>query len=477
MTPEPTSSLSPLSRRSYGWLVAALLLLTLARGLVWTVATPPWQAPDEPSHASYAEHLREHPSPFAGRVFFSVGLRESLTQAQLEDISHVGEYSGVLAQGELAARRHAIESISDKDAGTRSWFEAAAGGYPPTYYLLGGTAMRLVDAAGGSYLAQIQSLRILSVLLTTIALALQIGVLQELLGRGMRAIAGGAIIALMPMYAHIFSSFNPDVLMAVWFSGALWASLVITRRGASIGPVAGLVGCVAFGLVTKPTAFAMVPLALLVAVIVLVRNRGERSRRRRAVLAAVAAVAAVTPLVIFTRLDDPIGTASELASTGTRSLSIDAIRSYANAFMDMFMKLYHTSFWGSFGWLDTPFRPELYRSFLFLAIVAFAGLIVRVVVRRRIPLRWVVALTPALALGALLVAIEFTTFSSGSGMFIQGRYLYPVIVVLVAAYVSGITALDRYAWFGRAMVAGSVLMLLTYQLMALAGLVLPRYTL
>jgi hypothetical protein len=86
-------------------------------------------------------------------------------------------------------------------------------------------------------------------------------------------------------------------------------------------------------------------------------------------------------------------------------------------------------------------------------------------------------LTPTLALGALLVAIEFTTFSSGSGMFIQGRYLYPVIVVLVAAYLSGITALERYAWFGRAMVAGSVLMMLTYQLMALAGLVLPRYTL
>lgn len=463
--------------RTYRLLITAVIVLTLARGLVWTVATPPWEAPDEPSHASYAEHLRENPDPFAGRVFFSTALYTSLQQTQFEEIAHVGHYPGVLAEGELSRRQAVVESIPLDKRAIPIDFEAAAGGYPPTYYLLGAGAIRITEAAGGSYLAQIQSLRLLSVLLTTIAIGLQIGLLHELLGRGMRAVAGAAIIALMPMYAHIFSSFNPDVLMAVWFSGSIWVALRIVRTGPSWRRCATLVGCVALALVTKPTALALLPLLVLVGVHSYVRSRGTTSRARRVMFALAAGVSAIGPLLLFHRFDDGVGTATELATTGSSSLSIAAIGGYVDAFRSMFISLYHTSFWGSFGWLDHSFRPAMYEGFLTLALLAAAGLLVRLIARRRVPFHWVIVLTPVASLVALLVAIEFTTYSSGSGLFIQGRYLFPVIAVLVAAYLSGITALTQQPWVGRALVTGSVVILIMYHWMALVGLVLPRYSL
>jgi 4-amino-4-deoxy-L-arabinose transferase-like glycosyltransferase len=457
--------------------IVLVMLLSICRGVVWTVATPPWEAPDEPSHATYAEHLSLHPGPFVGPVRTSIALQQSIVYSQLGEISHNPLYPGALSSAELDTRASEIQHIHRADEGLSSGFVASAGGYPPTFYYLGAVTLRAVQAMGGSYLVGIQALRLLCVLLAAVALWFQIGILRELLGSGVRLVCGAAIIALMPMYGYVFASFNPDVLVAVLFSAAIYASLRIERRGLSSRRMGALLAVTALALLTKPTAIALVPLVVWIAF------RAARLRQRTwrlpLVAGGVAGVVVGAPYFIFTRLDSSAGIASGIASQGGRTIGLAAVGHYVVVFRRAFMTLYHSSFWGNYGWLDASFLPSMYYYFFVLALLALIGLLVRVFRRRCVPARWIVALIPAVTLGLILVGIEFVLVTSAGtgGLFIQGRYLFPVMGVLVAAYLSGITALARTTWFSRAVSIGSVALMLVFHLASWVLLVLPRYTL
>jgi hypothetical protein len=152
---------------------------------------------------------------------------------------------------------------------------------PPLYYLVGA----LIIKAGGSLTA----LRLMSVALGVITIALVIAVARELVpGRPGIALGAGIVTAAFPITVAVSASFSDDVLAWAAGAGLLWCiarvlrSVTLSRR---LLLVCGLVAGV--GLLSKETDWLLVA-ALAVAIGL---RFGTRTRALDAAIAVVPAAA------------------------------------------------------------------------------------------------------------------------------------------------------------------------------------------
>ncbi|WP_432456752.1 DUF2142 domain-containing protein [Cellulomonas iranensis] len=428
------------------WGLVTLLVLVLARGLLWSVLVPPLQGMDEPAHFANVQFIAEE-----GRLpnWNTEDRRFGAYSPSLEVAAHAMSVSSYHPTDRPDYGPDAAEELREADAavGTDSDGTGPAASYPPPYYAIGALFYQL---APDDTVAQVHAIRLWSTLLGVAAIVFAWLFAGEVLP-GRRTARAGLVtaIALQPMLAHQFALVNNDGWVIAAGFAALWigARLVRTARGPWWMLAAGAVaGAAALG---KPFAALMViPIALgWFLGKIRYRVRDWRVLLIEPLLAAVGValtygvwLVAARVLGIDTGLGFPQG-----APDGPRGV-LDYVRTQVSTDLAEFRQLWVDQMWGNFGWVNTPLpfgaQQVIWASYLLLAVATITWLVLLVRDRRRgvvdeevRGIDRMVALCVLSGLGALLgmYVVEYGYFrSTGLTNLLQGRYLLMIVPALLA---------------------------------------------
>ena len=235
---------------------AVLLSLALIKGVFWTVAIPPLEAPDENSHFAYAQFMAE----------------EGAIPRRGTSVRNLPPYSDELRRAERLLHREADPPGNRPDFGpgaqglkagwfapnvsTRSGGNGSAAGYSPAYYA---PASLLYRATAGAIYIRISTMRLWSVALGLLSvwLALLIGrrLFPESEGAALALALG---VALQPMFSQQTAVINNDALVIAGGFLCLLVAIRLAERSLRWLP---LFGGLALGaaLLGKPFGLAMAP--------------------------------------------------------------------------------------------------------------------------------------------------------------------------------------------------------------------------
>lgn len=403
-------------RRSW-WLTYATLTIAISS---WSLATPPWNAPDEPSQAMRSWALAH--GQLVGATPSSAGLSASvkaflvrhpyLVAVRVPRVYRVltSRLSCVAFRPLRSASCMVVGSVVAPGVGTWWTYHAR---YFPLYFLVTGMPSLIVRPGTG----QLYAMRLAGGLAAAAFLASAISTAR----RSRRGWLGaGVVLAMTPTVLFLAASVNASGLeiaaaIALWTSGSMLArtsDVIIDRRLIDRFGVAAVVL-----VLTRPLAplwFAVALVALLATATPTARRMLFRSRRARGWATAVAAA-----LLIAFAWDIWAGTLDARHYTGSPVRATVAAMVRHNITTEA---AYLRQMVGVFGWLDTRSPSIVY---LLWGIVTIAVLAVALLgVRRR-----VVAVVATLVVAVVVVPFVLEDLNVRTiGFQWQGRYTLPLAV-------------------------------------------------
>ena len=294
---------------------------------------------------------------------------------------------------------------------------------PPGYYAALAVPYRL---AGGSWFDRALALRLTSTLLVALAAALTWRLALALRLPRTGALAAAGVVGLNPHAIQLAGAVNPDAAVLALWTAVLLVGVRLLSDGGSGLRLASLAALVAALLAVKPIGLAILPAAVLAAVIVL-RRRG----RRTALAMGAAAVLGVTALVVLAtrRLERPLVSGDE---------ALEEAPGYLLQFYTPFARpLADAPDWILAETVALGDSRGATLALAVLSLLAAAGAVI-VLGSRRASSGPVVAFL-VLAVAGLLAGIhwiELRSLTEGRGAFTSARYLLPatpVAALLVAA--------------------------------------------
>ncbi|HET6448700.1 MAG TPA: DUF2142 domain-containing protein [Conexibacter sp.] len=476
--------------------LVALLAAVLLTATAWALLVPPFQAPDESSHAGYVQSLAEGPR-LPGDATRLVYAREQLAAQEAVN-------SDQTAGNRLARTRwseQAWDAWQQQDARLPDGARGDGGGpnpassNPPLFYLY--DTLPYLAATHADYFARLTAMR-LAAMLWLLVLSTGAWLLAgELLGRDrLLQLVAAAVAGLLPMVVFVSAQIGPDGMLYALWSLVLWLGVRMLRRGATFAQAVGLLGLTAAAILTKATSFALLPGVLLALGVALWRARADGARVLR--VGAVALAALALPLLAWAlvahAVDHPVAAqVSSGPAAGSGGGSWSELLSYAwqfylprLPFMDPVnltgggypaYRIWVMQGWGAFGWLEVRFPEPAYKAFAAITAAIAVAAVGRLVHawRRTERIDAAVPLFLAAVVLALLIGLHWTDYHhvrSGAGRFMQGRYLFPLIPL------GGVAVAGALCWLrgaGRQLAAGVALGgLVTLQLLSL-GLVAVRF--
>ena len=433
-----------ISRRAF---IRCAILLTLAFmtwQAVWAIVTPPFRTPDEPTH--YNSVLRGAVTfdwPAAG----TAGMEEGVMQAATEAGVLVDEVVGTSRRDRTVLQEtEAVPSFYDAvitphnnrlhvryTGNSRAETRDQMTQHPPLYYWLAGRLLRTVGGSDWAWDRQLLFLRLLSIVLTAplvpclVYTARRIGLARHW------SLTAGTLVFFVPQLAFVTAAASNDSLSigagaltiaacaAAAFGTGSWRSVMAT--GCALG----------LGLWTKGL---FLPMGLVVGLAFLSnRSIGPLSRRLiRATAAGGLGVLLggfwwVRNVLVFGQLQ-PDGMMRDAADV--------------NPHLGYFLRtggptLVHSS-WGKLGWLEwqlpLPLLLVLEIGTVALVFVAFIR------GRERLRLGVLLAYYPLTLL--VLLGVSWRAYAhTGVVAGVQGRYLFPGIVGLLAIVAVAIALPDR----------------------------------
>lgn len=432
---------------------------TLLSAIAWMSVTPPFQAPDEPTHLAYVQRLAETGRPPSTAETDRPSL-SSAGQAALDATN----FSAVIGNQRgkppwTAAEQRRAERILSQDLAENNGGGAGAySSYPPLYYGLAVGPYLVADWAGASIIGQLTAVRLLSCLLTALAAFFIFLFVRDLLpGTPLAAPAGALAVGLLPYVGFIGSSVNNDALLLPISACLFWLLARSFRRGLDSRGAAAIGLVLVLGWATKPTFVGLVPGALMALVALLIC--AHRSEKRNALTLLTSLVLGVAlPFALFLAVTvgiwgrslRPSVTASDVlanSNAAAPSKSVGGLLSYVWQYWlprlpfmtdaDFgFYPLWQTmfkGFVGRFGWGDYEFPSWLYSAVLWcwialLALVTRALIVSRRALRSHLP----DFLSYAVMLGGLLLVIGgpgYITHLDSPFPFEQARYLFPALAL------------------------------------------------
>ena len=451
----------------------------LLLAVTWAAMLPAFQAPDEQSHFSYAQTLAErHALPGTeGRPFFSTELSQGIAAVNSDQVAgqlQVKPEWDPLREREWAATQ---AQAPDDDGGG----PGPATAYPPTAYAW--QALGYAAASGGSLWDELFGARLMSALWIPVMVLGTWLLAGEVFGRRrLLQSAAAAVPALAPMVVFVTGSVSPDGMLYATWTIALWLGVRCIKGGLPLRDGIAFFAVVALACTVKPTSYALIPAALLVALFGLMSRRHVRPRRAAVVAVALMAVLAVAAGAWA--LTDGLALATGGGDTNWRELASYVWQYYlprTPVQQDVktvvgypLLQVWITQGWATFGWLEIKFDPWVYRVLGPLTVAVFAAALLALLKDwRRVDRRVVVFL--AVAFVVLLAGLHWTEyhkFKTDGQSFMQARYMFPVVGIFglaLAGALSLVPARVRGAVTGAA-VAG----LFVFHLFAL-GLVIERF--
>jgi 4-amino-4-deoxy-L-arabinose transferase-like glycosyltransferase len=432
------------------WVCALVACLNAA---CWSLITPPFEAPDEPSHFAYAADLAETGKlPSGGVESFSPAEEIALRDLDQEQVRYSPENHTIFSAIQQRQLEHDLRlplSRASSNAGV-------AATEPPLYYAL--ETIPYYAGSAGTILDRLALMRLFSALTAGLTTLFVFLFLRETLPRLPWAWTVGALgVAFAPLLGEMAGAVNSDALLYA-VSAALFFCLARGFRRGLTPRLAAFTGAIiATGLLTKLNFFGLLPGAILGLLVLTARARHTSKKRAYRSLGLAGAIAATPPClyIIFNLLTGrgAYGLLSPPIASTTAKGSIFKEISYIWQFYlprlpgmhDYFPGLSTTlQFWvngfiGLYGWVDTVFPAWVYKVAL-VPVALLAILFVSGVLRNRSSLR------PRLAelsvygvmlvgLAALVGASDYLEFPGATGSYAQPRYLLPAAALYGAVLV------------------------------------------
>ena len=391
----------------------------------WSLATPLFASPDEPSHVARAVAL-DHGQLIGNKV------------------GHALVYTTVTVPGSIADGDRYVSCFAFKSYAPASCahslsssqkpksIEISSGRYPPLYFAIVGLPSLASTSATGVYV-----MRLTSALLSSLFIALAFMAVGAWSRRPLLSV--GILLALTPMVVFMASVVNPNGL-EISAAICLWTSGVILATERADDPPAGLLATVAGAATVLMLCRGISPLWVFVifavlavlagrrGIVAVARTRGARVAAGVIVLSGVAAlwwIAAAHANV----LRNIGGLPPRLSNVSVAATSLGQSTAWIHQMV------------GVFGWLDTsaPYFTYVvwYAAVGFVLVLAFA----------------VARLRPAASLLLLVVAVVVVPVAilehdaHQLGEFWQGRYTLPLAVGLPIVATSLIEGTDVLARF------------------------------
>jgi 4-amino-4-deoxy-L-arabinose transferase-like glycosyltransferase len=425
----------------------ACALVACLNAACWSLITPPFQAPDEPSHFAYVEELAE-----AGRL--PSGIEEHFSPAEnivLEDLRQ-GQvrYSPQNHTIFEAAQQRKLQHDMALPLSRVSPNAGVATSEPPLYYALETIPYYL--GSSGTLLDRLMLMRLLSALIGALAVIFVFLFVRETLPRVPWAwTVAGLGVAFSPLLGLMAGSVNSDVLLYTMSAALFYCLARGFRRGLTpkLGFLTGVV--IGAGLLTKVNFLGLVPGAILGLLVLTIRARRSSPRAAYRAL-ALALAAAVTPVFSYVAINlltgrHAYGTLSNgiSSTTGKGSLLDEAsyiwqfylprlpgMRTY---FPDLTttVKFWINGFVGLYGWVDTVFPAWVYKVAL-VPICLLTALFARGLILNRASLRprlseLSVYAVMLIGLATLVGANDYLEFPLSTGSYAQPRYLLPALAL------------------------------------------------
>jgi 4-amino-4-deoxy-L-arabinose transferase-like glycosyltransferase len=509
---------------------ALLVLLTVARGLIYVLVIPPWQTPDEPSHFGYARFVTQThglPPP-----------RGAPVDPQI---------TASMARFDFWRLRYQASEPSSSDLPNETRMASV---HPLLYYLL--AALVLTPLRDQELILQLYALRLCSVLMAALTVLVAFRTVKLLFPDDpVLPVTVTVFIASLPMHAFMSASVNNDNL-AELVASLVICLLVLTLRD-GVSPLKGVAVFVLLGAgyITKRTTFFTVPLALAFAPIYCwtraysIRDASLTVHRQLTSLASAAArvgktvlrshslryslllvvilglIGAVLWPFVTARRDGPRDNAipwveptgahqqylplstkaydpsppSRVEATIGRILKILRISpsDFGSALSEeatglprlpsylLFCLLTFASFWANFGWMNVPLDPAWYALLAVISLLAFLGLLRRILREIRpsceqtlLPSRWQKGALLILILASLLIFVQTFGLMIVQNIPQQARYLFPAIVPLSTLFILGLREVVP-ARYRRGLPLICLLSLFLFDSLCIIGYILPHY--
>jgi hypothetical protein len=423
------------------WVCALVACLNAA---CWSLISPPFEAPDEPSHFAYVAELAETGKLPSGDVeSFSPAEQIALRDLEQGQVRYSPQSHTIFTTAQQAQLQHDLNlplSRVSPNAGV-------AASEPPLFYAL--ETLPYYAGSSGTLLDRLALMRLLSALLGGFTALFVFLFLREALPRAPWAwTVGGLGVALAPLLGLMAGSVNSDALLYPVSAALFYCLARGFRRGLTpkLGALTGAV--IAAGLLTKLNFVGLIPGAILGLLILTWRARRASGRTAYRSLALALAIAATPPcayiLINLLSGRSAYGTLSTGVSSTTGKGSLLEEASYIwqfylprlpgmhSYFPGIFtpIQFWANGFVGLYGWVDTVFPAWVYKVALLpicLLVVLFAsGLYAaRASLRARLGELSVYG-AMLIGLAALVGASDYLEFPGSTGSYAQPRYLLPL---------------------------------------------------
>ena len=416
------------------WICAAVAVLNAAS---WSLVTPPFQVPDEPSHFAYVKQLVEnHALPSQHALHFSNEEELALTDLGEAPFSYMPPTGTISSQ----AQQRKLEADLSLAAGEPREGSVSAGvatSEPPLYYTL--ESVPYLIGFHATLLTRLELMRLLSALFAGVTAMFVYLFLREALPGSRDAwIAGGLSTALAPLLGFVSGAVNPDSLLFAFSAVLFWLLARGFRRGLHPPGALAIGVTIAAGVLTKVNFVGLLPGALIGVALLAVRARGLRSWQAWRLLALSAGVG-LSPAVIYAIVNLAEGNPTLGFVTSSSDLVHGSIFSALRYTWTLFLprlpgmeayvpglittqKIWFDGFIGQYGWVETAFPGWAYEL---ASIIGVAALVFCVralaLLRRTIRERWAELLIyAAMALG-LFIVIGFSSYFATGQSYTQAR--------------------------------------------------------
>lgn len=487
-------------------LIILILLITLLKGVIWSYATPLFQAPDEQVHYAsvqyYAEPAGYEPKsydfPLEKTDMFN--LRSQNLSPELMNFLNKTQFDKVRFHKEKAMdfRLSSIDGIYESDIRQNSLsrfvehYPAWVIHYDAPYYQAIAGIENMIGSK--SIIDRVSLERFFSVILLAVFVLFTYLMVRELgFSETVSALIAGAV-SFQSMLTFITSSINIDALLIAGFGVLLYGAVRFLKNGAEgIAMACVIIGAIA-SYFTKPSGYFAFAVILLLIILFFLRQtkvRLQMSSLQKLVFYSIFSVITVTLGWAFFTLYESV---KARYFPGNQSLSLlpDYIRHQLS-----YNVLYgHSTFyWGNFGWLDTPIsQPLIWIIWIFL-VTGFAGTIFyfgrniyhwKSIKDKDKLFLYEVAFLALIVLGFsfMIHAVNFqqvnpnnVTDESGA-IAIQGRYFFPVMGAKIFLIFWGLATLTR-ALYNKAkaelIALGLFIGMLLLNMISLLVYLIPRF--
>jgi hypothetical protein len=456
-------------------ILAAFVVLALARGLLYAAVTPPWQGPDEPRHFEHARLIVDK-----GRLVSIEDVSVPLEQAVIDSMVRFRFW-------DFGFYSYPYDPAKPPQQFEQVWAPVLAHELhqQPLYYVL--CALVVWPWRAADVTTQLYVMRLLSVLLFAGTVAAAFLTTRELFPTDLiLPVVITAGVLWHPMFTFVNNTVNNDALANLLMAWLIWLLVRWYMRGPTVLQGVAIAVLLILGIVTKRTTMFAWPL-VAVAVPLYLWGRGKSRWARWAWLVGSAvASAGLVGLVAWVLsggggpflarvMGDLLFGADVVQNPGAYQFTNWSLYArYAESLFRMF--------WAAFGWANIALEPIWYQILVVIHLVALGGLgllTVRVW-RGRLPLQQgqrralvLLAISFILTLGIVLAKqIRLQVFLPGD--LPQGRFLFPVMVPIIA-----LLAIGLWQWVpARYQRPASAIFLATAVLFdtgCLAGYIIPFY--